>query len=661
MSVVYPYKISVIIVNYNVEFFLEQCLYSVQKALKNVSGEVFVVDNHSKDGSVQMVRDKFPTYTLIANEDNRGFSKANNQAIAKARGEYILLLNPDTVIEEDTLEQVVHFMDTHADAGGLGVKMVDGKGNFLPESKRGLPTPAVAFYKIFGLSKLFPKSKRFGRYHLGYLDESEINEIDILSGAFMLMRHKVLDKIGWLDETFFMYGEDIDLSYRITRAGYKNYYYPHTNIIHYKGESTKKSSINYIFVFYRAMIIFARKHFAKKNAKTFSFLIHMAIYLRALLAICSRISKRLFPPLFDFIFLFGIFFSLSMRWEPFFALVPWGQFSLYAFIWVLATIFCRVYSLPVHISTLLIGVGWGSFWVYSIHFFSPKFLQLPHLLIVGFILCTFGYYLVSRCFMHLALGRRSSIFFKAKKRFAIVGTPNETRRITRILKRTFTYPKTILLIDPKGQKSEHLDRFVRQHKLDELIFCPEDSSYKECIAWIKKMTDLPVHFKMAMPGSSFLVGSNSTNKPGDFYHLEHYAITETHNKLNKRTLDIVVAILACLIAPLSIWFFKHKKQYIKNLFHVLIGRYSWVGYARVESENLSKQLPKLRRGVMPPIIQHADKIYIAPHTINERYAKKYSFTWEVLILLYSWKKMDNLVGSINEYRKKHEKILPLHR
>jgi len=298
-------KLSIVIVNYNVEYFLEQCLNSVFSALEGIDGEVFVVDNNSVDASVEMVKTKFPAVKIIENKDNVGFSVANNQALKISSGEYSLLLNPDTVVEEDTFSSIIEFMDNHPDAGGLGVKMIDGKGKFLPESKRGLPTPSVAFYKIFGLNTLFPRSKKFGKYHLGHLDKDEVHEIDILSGAFMLMRKKVLDKIGLLDEDFFMYGEDIDLSYRIIKAGYKNYYFPKTTIIHYKGESTKKSSVNYVFVFYNAMIIFAKKHFSQKNAKLFSFLINIAIYFRASLAIGSRILKKAAVPFFGFHTYFG--------------------------------------------------------------------------------------------------------------------------------------------------------------------------------------------------------------------------------------------------------------------------------------------------------------------------------------------------------------------
>ena len=292
-------KLSVIIVNYNVQYFLENCLNSVYNSSEGIEFEVIVVDNNSVDGSLEMLKEKFPQTTVISNKDNKGFSKANNQAIKIAKGEYVVLLNPDTVVEENTFKLCCDFMDENPKSGGLGVKMLDGKGNFLPESKRGLPTPGVAFYKIFGLSALFPKSEKFGQYHLGHLSKEKNHEIEILSGAFMMMRKSVLDEIGLLDESFFMYGEDIDLSYRITQAGYTNHYFSETQIIHYKGESTKKSSINYVFVFYRAMAIFAKKHFSNKNAQLFSTLINFAIYIRAGLAVLTRTIKHFLLPILD--------------------------------------------------------------------------------------------------------------------------------------------------------------------------------------------------------------------------------------------------------------------------------------------------------------------------------------------------------------------------
>jgi len=272
-------KLSVVIVNYNVKYFLEQCLISVFKAGYGIEMEVFVVDNASADGSCQMVKQRFPEVKLIENKVNDGFAVANNQAIRQSVGEYVLLLNPDTVVEEDTFVKCIAFMDSHSNAGSLTVKMIDGKGRYLPESKRGLPSPMVSFFKIFGFAKLFPRSKVFARYYLGHLDENATNKIEILPGAFMFIRRSVLDKVGLLDESFFMYGEDIDLSYRILKGNYDNYYYPKTRIIHYKGESTKKGSINYVLLFYKAMVQFARKHFTQKNARVYMSVVFLAIYL----------------------------------------------------------------------------------------------------------------------------------------------------------------------------------------------------------------------------------------------------------------------------------------------------------------------------------------------------------------------------------------------
>jgi len=282
-------KLSVIIVNYNVKYFLEQCLRSVLKASKNIETEIFVVDNNSSDNSVEYLTPLFPEVTFIANKDNPGFSKANNQAIELAKGEYILLLNPDTVVGENTFSEVCRFMDEHPDAGALGVKMLDGAGNFLPESKRGFPSPWNSFCKMFGLSRLFPQSPFFSKYHLRYLDENQTHEVDVLAGAFMLLRKSVLDKIGLLDGAFFMYGEDIDLSYRITLGGYKNYYLP-IPITHYKGESTKKD-IKYVKIFYQSMIIFFNKHYPHCG-KLYAALIYAAIFTRASIHALSILIRK---------------------------------------------------------------------------------------------------------------------------------------------------------------------------------------------------------------------------------------------------------------------------------------------------------------------------------------------------------------------------------
>ncbi|MCR5042826.1 MAG: glycosyltransferase family 2 protein [Bacteroidaceae bacterium] len=275
-------KLSIVIVNYNVRFYLEQCLLSVEKALTGVGGEVFVVDNNSTDDSVSYLKGKFPWVRYIENKENVGFSRANNQAIREARGEYVLLLNPDTFIGERSLRECIDFMDKTPKAGMCGVGMLRVDGSFAPESRRGVPTPFVAFCKMTGLGSLFPKSRIFGRYYMQYLNKQSINPIEIVSGAFMFIRKEALNKVGLLDETFFMYGEDVDLSYRVLKAGYQNYYIP-TQILHYKGESTKKESFKYVNAFYKAMVIFFKKHFAHYSI-IYSAFITLTVVLKAVMA-----------------------------------------------------------------------------------------------------------------------------------------------------------------------------------------------------------------------------------------------------------------------------------------------------------------------------------------------------------------------------------------
>lgn len=289
-------ELSVIIVSYNVRDYLKQCLISVKKAVKNIECEVFVVDNNSFDGSGNMVKDEFPEVKLFLNSINSGFSAANNQAIKKAKGKYILLLNPDTIVEPDTFSKCIRFMNDHPDAGALAAKMVNGEGSYLPESKRAFPTPLIAFFKTSGLSAIFPGSGYFNRYYLTHVDPDEIALTEVISGAFMFIRMEALIKSGMPDEDFFMYGEDIDLSYRITRAGYNNYYFPQVSIIHFKGMSTKRNGYTDILHFYNAMRIYA----GKRNHEKFSLLYYIiipAVFIREAIAVCHRFIRNRFTGL----------------------------------------------------------------------------------------------------------------------------------------------------------------------------------------------------------------------------------------------------------------------------------------------------------------------------------------------------------------------------
>ena len=283
-------QLSVIIVNYNVKYFLEQCLCSVLNAIKNVEAEIIVIDNDSSDGSQQFFSNKFASVHFIWNWKNVGFSKANNTALQQAKGKYILFLNPDTLVPENCFEKCLSFFQTHKHAGALGVRMIDGAGKFLKESKRGFPGLLPSFYKLSGLAALFPYSKIFSRYYAGHLPENENHQVDVLAGAFMLVEKNVLDKTGGFDEQFFMYGEDIDLSCRIQKAGYKNYYFSEATIIHFKGESTKKENLKYVEVFYGAMTLFVSKHYSGLKAALYNVFIQCAIWLK----VVSIFSKKLF-------------------------------------------------------------------------------------------------------------------------------------------------------------------------------------------------------------------------------------------------------------------------------------------------------------------------------------------------------------------------------
>lgn len=281
--------LSVIIVNYNVKYFLEQCLQSLQTALQSIEAEVWVVDNASTDGSVEYLQTAYNTVKFILNIENIGFSRANNQALLECKGEYVLFLNPDTLLAEDCLQNCLAFMQSNQNAGALGIRMIDGSGQFLPESKRSFPSPQASFYKLTGISGLFPSSRIFSRYALTYLDQHKNHEVDVLAGAFLIGRRKLLQQLNGFDEAFFMYGEDIDLSYRIQQLGYKNYYFSESTIIHFKGESTKKGSLDYVKMFYQAMRIFVEKHYTGTSARCFSLFMHAGIHLIA----GASASKRL--------------------------------------------------------------------------------------------------------------------------------------------------------------------------------------------------------------------------------------------------------------------------------------------------------------------------------------------------------------------------------
>ncbi len=651
-------KLSVIIVNYNVKHFLEQCLISVKKALENIEGEVFVVDNHSVDGSVEMVREKFPFVKLQVNNVNYGFAKANNQAIKQAKGEYVLLLNPDTVVEDDTFEKIVAFMDAHPDAGGLGVKMVDGTGKFLPESKRGLPTPATAFYKIFGLSALFPHSKRFSKYHLGYLDENKTHKVDILAGAFMLLRKSVLDRIGLLDEIFFMYGEDIDLSYRITQAGYNNYYFPETRIIHYKGESTKKSSVNYVLVFYRAMVIFAKKHFTAKRAGIFSFFISIAIYFRAMLAILSRFFQKILLPVLDAGFLFAGMLLMKSLWEKHVVYPHGGHYPelylhyilpSYLLIWLVSLFLSGAYDKPVRIKPVLTGLLAGSGFILVLYALLPNFLRFSRGQILADMLWGLAMLSGLRLLLHGLKFPGYRMGNRANKRFLVIGDEEEARRVANILEKSYVSPGFVGLVMPndKGERPRGFIGNLSQVKdiisifsIDEVIFCSKNISHQTIIDKMTLWKTEHVDFKIAPKDTLSIIGSNSINTKGELYTVDIHSVDKPENRRRKRMLDLAASLIFLFLYPFLAWFVKNPAEFFKNIFKVMWGTFTWVGYAPVGSSEI--HLPPLK-----PAVLHTDSAMSKAHgadeetkqNLNVLYARDYNLTKDINLIFNAFRQL----------------------
>lgn len=653
-------KLSIIIVNYNVKFFLEQCLHSVRNAIQNIDAEVYVVDNNSVDGSCAMLREKFPEVILIENKDNPGFSKANNQAVKVSKGEYVVLLNPDTLVEEDTFRKVIAFMDKTPDSGGVGVKMIDGNGNFLPESKRGLPTPMVAFYKIFGLSSLFPKSKTFGKYHLSYLNKDLIHEVDVLSGACMFLRKEALDKVGLLDETFFMYGEDIDLSYRITLGGYKNYYFPDTTIIHYKGESTKKGSINYVIVFYNAMIIFAKKHFSKKYASWFSFIIKTAVWFRAGLSILKRFLLSVLLPVIDIILIFlGYFYAVPI-WERF--KFPEGgaypeffmkfEVPAYVALWVASVFFTGGYFKPIKISKTVKGLTIGTIAILLIYSLLPEHLRFSRALIIFGFGWSLAVSVLSRYVLHLL--KIESLNFKPtkKSKIVIVGLQDEIQRVNNIISQTKMKHELLGDVWPVSAKNENknsgnyigtmnqLSEIVKINQVDEVVFCAQNISSTHIIGKIMELSEMDVRFKIAPPESLSVIGSNSINTSGELYVVDIDSVARKINKRNKRIIDLFLSFNMLLFSPILILFVERKANFLKNILNVFKAKVTWVGYHPL---HIDPNLPPLPKGVLSPIdiksnvstdIKFVEKINIA-------YAKNYKASNDLVIVLKSIRKLGN--------------------
>lgn len=648
-------QLSVIIVNYNVRYFLEPCLKSVHNAMTGMDAEVIVVDNNSVDDSVKMVREQFPWVKLIANEDNLGFSKANNQGIRIASGKYVLLLNPDTLVQEDTFRACYDFMEGHPDAGALGVRMIDGSGRFLPESKRGFPSPFVAFAKATGLSTIFPRSRTFNRYHLGYLDEFQTHEVDVLSGAFMFIRKSVLDEIGYLDEAFFMYGEDIDLSYRIVQAGYKNYYFPETGIVHYKGESTKKGSINYVVTFYNAMIIFARKHFSGRRQKNLVRFLQLAVFGRALLTIVKNVLRRISWPLTDLLIIYALFNLTEMGWARGYHQDPgyypvtnaWINYPVYALLFVLSGWMSGLYEKQPRWNIVFRSATLGLILSLVFYALAPLDYRSSRAIILLGSAAAGVYLIASRMLQQWRATGRWALDTTERPRLGIIGSQEEIARVTGLLDKAGISYELMGGLAPSPEKMEqghvshlsNLKEFARLNRVDELIFCARDIPIQEITHWMG-VCGPNYAYKVIVEHGSGIIGSRSKNTAGQLYTLElSYRLADPVHRREKRIFDFLLSVIMLLVWPLTTWWTASPARHFLAIFRVLAGRMTWVGYAPGEPD--AEGLPPLRPGVLH-VLSGTRGTHWTPQEVHHQhflYARDYRVGTDLGIVLRGYREI----------------------
>jgi GT2 family glycosyltransferase len=580
----------------------------VLKASEEAETEIIVVDNHSTDESLSYLAPKFPQVKFIRSQANAGFARACNRGLAEARGEYILFLNPDTLVAEDSFATCLRFFESHAGCGALGVKMIDGSGAFLKESKRAFPSPVTSLFKLFGFSRLFPGSKLFSRYHLGHLDKEKNHEVDVLAGAYLMVRHDVLKKIGSFDEAFFMYGEDVDLSYRIQKAGYKNYYIADTTIIHFKGESTKRGSLNYVRMFYYAMSVFVKKHYGGVKAGIFNFSIQAAIWIRALIAALSKAVRFIGFPVIDAIFILLSFLLVKEVWAT---LVRTDtvypdkllliSFPVFTLVYLTAAYYAGLYERYYKRSNLVRSTLAATATLLILYALLPESLRFSRAIVLLGALLAFVLILAQRFLLVRAGLLLEPPDASSKPHILIAATADEYNGIRAFLQKKGFADRVIGRVGINGPSENmitHIDRLddiVKTLQAKELILCAGTLSYKKIIALTEDLHK-GLKFRYHAVGSCSIVGSDTSSSSGEILSTEtSFAIAKASNRRLKRLIDVVTAVLFILTFPLQVFLVNYPFRFLRNCFAVLAGRYTWVGYSKP-----SASLPLLRNSILAP-------------------------------------------------------------
>lgn len=594
--------LSIIIVNYNVKEFILNLLDSIRKATKNISVEIIVVDNASDDGSIETIKEKFPDVLLIENKINVGFGRANNQALEIAKGNNFLLLNPDTIVREDTFSTMLNFFSNNPQAGIAGCKVLNPDGTIQLACRRGFPGPWTSFTKVTGLSRLFPKSKLFAKYNLTYLDENQTYEVDAVSGAFLMMRKEVYEKIGGFDKQFFMYGEDLDLCFRTQQAGFKVFYVHETEIIHYKGESTKRSSIDETKVFYDAMHLFVKKHFS--SSLIVEALLQFAIIMRKLIAFANVYKIAIAGVVTDLV-LFSLMVLLA---ENIYEKPNWHGFPEFALPWVyivpaiaqvIISIFGGAYKknvLSIMKSTITLLSGF--ILLAAATFFFKQFAFSRAVLLITYILAIVVFALWRIIFK--VVFRLGIISETKKARTLIVGSESQAENLAAKLKSHFTSLYSVVGFIGLTRKSigenvgsykilgsiENIKKIIAEKRIDKVIFTSDEISFNQIFAVVSECNGLNVDFMVSGKELNYLVGKSSVTMLEDLPLLKiQYNISSLLHKTTKRILDLVLSIILILLLVYPfIYFYKkltaRENEFIRlilNIPKIFNGEMSFVG------------------------------------------------------------------------------------
>ena len=641
--------LSIIIVNYNVKYFLEQCLRSVEKAITHIDAQVFVVDNNSSDDSIAYLKPKFPFVKYVANTENVGFAKANNQVLNECSGDYILYLNPDTIIPEDCLEKCIAFFESHDDCGALGIKMIDGSGTFLPESKRGFPSPVASFFKLTGLSDIFPTSKLFNQYSLGYLSAFENHKVDVLAGAFMMVKKEILLTTKGFDEAFFMYGEDIDLSYRIQQLGFNNYYFADSTILHFKGESTKKGSLNYVKMFYSAMNIFVKKHYSGNKARVFRLFIQGAIFFRALVSLLKSLIVSIGLPLLDAVIIYFSFWETKNEW------IRWmrdGQgfaidnfpltFLSFTIIFLISGALSGMYDNPEKPSKTFASSIAGVIVMMAVYGVLPeRFWFSRAVMILGGSSAGIAVTVFRLILFKLKFLEPSNEEYKFQQT-AVVGSNSEYEAVQQIFNQAGLEERLLGRIKINGESEnavgdiKNLKEFLVRLNIREVVFC-EGALTNHLNIQLVQTLPRNISYRFIGSNTKSIVGSDSKATAGETLAAEgFYRINEAYNKRMKRVVDIAFSLYLLVTFPVQLFFVRKKSTLILNVINVLINQATWVGYGKDEVS-----LPIIKKGVLScygfpktiaPLLNDE-----ALHHLNIQYAKNYDFWMDVKIVLKNYK------------------------